>query len=105
MITEISILKVIQKQVDLPENVLAKLGKELFDHIDPFLPKIGSTIHPLTEDQDGLSLREWENILVAIQKLKEIHATIEPQYIEDQLYIDNLKQLESKISEIVFKHK
>ena len=104
MITEISIIKVIQQHVDLPENVLAKLGKELYVQVSPYLPKITPET-TRSDKREGLTVGDWEELLVAIQKLKEIHSTIEPRYLEDTLYVDQLKQLEFKVSEILFKYK
>lgn len=104
MITEVSIIKVIQQHVDLPEDVLAKLGRELYTQLAPYLPKINpESTNP--DKKTGLTIRDWEELLVAIQKLKEIHSTIEPRYLEDTLYVDQLKQLEFKVSEILFKYK
>ena len=103
MITQINIIDVIQKHIELPAEVMDKLAKELYDHITSYLPK-AKTSPPLA-GEIGLTTKDLEEILVAVQKLKDIHSTIEPKYLEDTLYVDQLKQLEFKITEVLFKHK
>ena len=102
MITKINIINVIQKHVELPAEVIDKLAKELYENVAPYLPKINTS--PLAGEID-LTTKDLEEILVAVQKLKDIHSTIEPKYVEDTLYVDQLNQLELKISEVLFKHK
>ena len=98
--TKTDIIKIIQQHIDLPDEVLDKLAKDLYEKVRPHVPV-------LTEDNfDAVAdfgRKEWEDMLAAVKKLKEVYSTMVPQYTEDIIYIDNLTQLESKISEILFK--
>jgi dephospho-CoA kinase len=106
MITKVNIIEVIQKHVELPGEAMDKLAKDLYEHIAPFLPKIKEPpTHVKVEGEVGFTVKDLEEILVAVQKLKDIHSTIEPKYIEDTLYVDQLKRLEFNITEVLFKHK
>lgn len=97
MITKVSIIGVIQKHLELPDNIMDKLAQELYDHLGAGLPE-------KSPKDRGLSTKDLEELLAAVSKLKDIHSSIEPKYIEDQLYEDQLKQLENKLTEILFEN-
>ena len=102
MITLTKLREVIQKNVELPETVAAKLAQDLLKYINPTLKEVLEKANKVKGGVD-LSIKDLEELLAAIQKLKEIHSSIEPKYVEDTLYVDQLKQLEFKLSEILFK--
>lgn len=103
MITQVNLIEVIQKHIELPQEVISKLAKDLYDHMAPHLYSKSKVIP--VKNKKGLTTGDLEEILVAVQKLKDIHSSIEPKYLEDVVYVDRLKQLEFIISEVLFKHK
>lgn len=106
MITKVSLIQVIQKHVELPDKVTDTLASEVFNLIEPYLPRVDLIDEDnMPEESIGLGVKDLEEILVAVEKLKEIYSTVTPQYVEDSLYVDTLKQVAFKISEVIFKHK
>ena len=101
MITLAKLREVIQRNVELPEVVSAKLAQDLLEYINPVLNEVLDKANKAKGGVD-LSIKDLEELLIAIQKLKEIHSSIEPKYVEDTLYVDQLKQLELKLSETLF---
>ena len=101
MITLTKLREVIQRNVELPEATAAKLAQDLLDYINPTFNEVLDKANKAKGGVD-LSIKDIEELLAAVQKLKEIHSSIEPKYIEDSLYVDQLKQLELKLSETLF---
>lgn len=101
MITKSTIATEIQKHLDLPDNVLDRLAEDLYRYVSPFLSKSKQIEE---KAKSSLTLKDLENLLTAVQKLKEIHSTVEPRYPEDVLYVDHLQKMEGKLNEILFEH-
>lgn len=101
MITLTKLREVIHRNVELPEAISAKLAQDLLEYITPTLNEVLDKANKAEGGVD-LNIKDIEELLAAVQKLKEIHSSIEPKFIEDSLYVDQLKQLELKLSETLF---
>ena len=103
MITISKLREIIEQNVELPEDVAAKLAMDLLKYIQP---EVDIHLEKIRKSKGGvdLTIKDLEELIAAIEKLKEIYSSIEPKYVEDTLYVDQLKQLELKLNETLFKN-
>ena len=98
MITLTGIKETIKEVLkDISDADLEQLAQHLIQDINKIIPTATVHIEAIT-----LDIKTVEDILEAIKRVKDIHSSIEPRYVEDTLYVDQLKQLEFKLEEKLF---